>query len=346
MRICRSLVWSCLALVMTALTAGAGEKVLHIYTWSEYFDPDVIRQFEQENNCRISFDYYDSNEAMYAKLKAGARGYDIAIPSSYMSAIMNEQNMLVPLDHSLLPNRENIDPATSARTGDPTHTYSIPYTRTIGGVGYDTRYVKPEWLGSWDIFATPALARRMTMLNDIRETLGAGLKYLGYSLNTTDADELDKAADVVAGWKKNLAKFDVNEAKIGLDSGEFMAVHNYDGDIAQLLEDNPDLGFFIPREGSSLTFDEFVIVSGSKNPELAHAFINHLLNPAVAAANMRTIHYYMPNPKALALLREDSGGSHVFDIPEDAMDKCEMIRDVGADIVKYVKAWDKLKAAE
>ncbi|MCC8190582.1 MAG: spermidine/putrescine ABC transporter substrate-binding protein, partial [Planctomycetes bacterium] len=180
-------------LATVAGTAAAGERVLYVYTWSDYFDPEVIAAFERENGCQVAIDYFDSNEAMYAKLKAGGGGYDILTPSSYMSALMHRQGMLQPLDHAKLPNLEHLDKTFSAYTEDPDMAFSVPYTRTISGVGYDTRRVKAEDCGRWDIFANPAYAKRMTMLNDMRETIGAALKHLGYSLNSVDEAELAQA---------------------------------------------------------------------------------------------------------------------------------------------------------
>lgn len=149
--------------------ADAGERVVHVYTWSDYFDSEVIREFEQENNCRVAIDYFDSNESMYAKLKAGGGGYDIITPSSYMSAVMNKQGMLVALDHSLLPNLENMDRSFTRHTEDPDMKYSVPYTRTVTGVGFDSRLVKEEDLGSWDIFGRAHYSKRM--LNVCRHSL-------------------------------------------------------------------------------------------------------------------------------------------------------------------------------
>ena len=338
------------AVMIAALAAPAtvegGQRVLHIYTWSDYFDSEVLSDFEDRFKCRVSIDYFDSNEAMYAKLKAGGGGYDIITPSSYMSAIMYRQNMLLELDHSLIPNLENMDKSFIALTEDPEMRFSIPYTRTVSGVGYDSKRVKPEHLGGWDIFGNAAYSRRMTMLNDMRETVGAALKHLGHSLNTTDEKELAEAAEVLKKWKKNLAKFDVDEAKIGLGAGEFLVIHGYNGDVALIMEENPDISFYIPREGSSIASDDFVVAEGSPDKELAHAFINYMLDPDVAVANMESIRYFMPNPKAVDMLSEELRDNPAFNVPDDTVEKCEVIRDLGADNERYIKVWDAVKASE
>ncbi len=189
------------AAVWNTGTARAAEATptVHIYTWSDYFDSEVLRDFEKQAGCRIEVDYFDSNEAMYAKLKAGGGGYDIITPSSYMSAIMRRQDMLLPLDHGKLPNLKHIDRNFTRHTEDAEMAYGVPYTRTVTGVGYNARRVKEEDLGSWDIFSRAAYAQRMTMLNDMRESIGAALKYLGHSINTADEGELAAAGDVISG---------------------------------------------------------------------------------------------------------------------------------------------------
>lgn len=325
---------------------AAGEKVLHVYTWSDYFDSEVLYLFEKEHGCRVLIDYFDSNESMYAKLKAGGGGYDVITPSSYMSGIMEEQGMLSSLRHDLIPNLDHIDKKFTSYTEDPEMRFSIPYTRTVTGIGYNKRRVSEDALGSWDIFANNAYSKRMTMLNDMRETIGAGLKYLGYSLNTIEQSEIDEATNVIIGWKRNLAKFDVDEAKIGLGAGEFLAVQAYNGDVALIMDETPDIGFYIPREGSSLASDDFVVAADTPQSELAHAFINHMLNPEIAALNMESIRYYMPNSDAVEMLDVDLKDNPAFNVQEEMLSKCEVIRDLGEHNAKYVAAWDKIKAAD
>lgn len=329
-----------------AATALSGERVLHIFTWSDYFDPDVLEQFEEEQNCRISIDYFDSNEAMYAKLRAGGGGYDIITPSSYMTSIMNKQGMLMPLEHDKLPNLRHIDRSFTAFTEDPKMRHSVPYTRTVAGVGYDSIRVREEDLGSWNIFGNAAYARRMTMLNDMRETIGAALKYLGYSLNSTDADELEKAREQLSAWKRNIAKFDVDEAKIGLGAGEFLVIHGYNGDVALIMEDNPDIGFYIPREGASLAVDDFVVSMDSPNSNLAHAFIDYMMDPEIAARTMESIRYFMPNPEAVAMLDEELRENPAFAVSPEILANCEVIRDLGEKNELYIRIWDRVKAED
>jgi spermidine/putrescine transport system substrate-binding protein len=333
-------------LPLLALLAGcrSGVKTLQVYTWADYIRPDLISRFEKENSCRIVIDTFDSNEAMYAKLKAGASGYDIVTPSSYMVKIMHDQGMLLGMDRSKLPNLAHVDPAFLKIAVDSEMNHSVPYMMTYAGIGCLTDRVK-DARPTWKMLDRRDLHGRMTVLNDMRETLGAALKSLGYSLNTVDERQLAEARDTVIRWKKNIAKFDNEQYKIGLASGEFFLVHGYSGDILKVREENDKVAFMIPEEGFSLSCDDLVILKTAAQPDLAHAFINFLHQPDVAAANTEYIMYLCPNASSYSLLgdsiKTDPG---IFPSPE-TLAKGEIIVDLGADNAKYVKVWDEIKAA-
>ena len=276
--------WWVVCAAVLAICVGCAEKkpVLHVYTWSDYVKPELIQRFEQENNCRVVIDTYDSNESMYAKLKAGATGYDLLFPSSYMVKIMAEQGMLQKLNPDWIPNLKNIDSAYLDMAVDKEMAHSVPYTVTVTCLGYLASKVK-DFEPTWGMLDRVDLKGRMTMLNDHRETIGAALKFLGYSLNTTNDDELAAARDVVLRWKKNLAKFENEQYKNGLASGEFLLTHGYSGDLMLVKSENEDIQIAVPREGSALSFDDMVIPATARQTELAHRFINFILDPHVAA---------------------------------------------------------------
>ncbi|MEN6311112.1 MAG: spermidine/putrescine ABC transporter substrate-binding protein, partial [Acidobacteriota bacterium] len=233
--------------LLFAAGCGSSKPTLSVYTWSDYIKPEIIRRFERENGCRVVIDTFESNEAMYAKLKAGATGYDVLTPTSYMVSLMDDQDMLLRLDRSKLPNVGRVDPEFLKIALDKTMDHSVPYLIYWSGIAYlDGRVtdVKP----SWTMFGREDLRGRMTMFNDMRESIGAALKFLGYSFNTVSEKELAEAEAVLLGWKKNLAKFDNEQYKIGLASGEFLLVHAWNGDIFRVRKENPDVRFFIPEE--------------------------------------------------------------------------------------------------
>lgn len=317
---------------------------LKIYTWADYFKPELLQRFEKEHGCRIIIDTFESNESMYAKIKAGATGYDLLTPSSYFVKILSDQGYLQPLDRSQLPNLKHVDVDYLKIAMDPQMRYSVPYMLTNTGIAYQKAKVK-DFSPSWKMFNRAELKGRMTMLNDMRETIGAALKSLGYSLNTRDDRELAAARDVVIAWKHNLAKFEAEQYKSGLASGEFLLVHGYSGDLLQVQKENPGIDFVIPVEGTSIACDDLVILKGSRQSRLAHAFINFIHDPEVAAENTNFISYVCPNQTSYSkvdpVLRNNPA---VFLAPE-VKARCEVIEDLGADTAKYTRIWDQIKAA-
>jgi len=343
MNMMRSLVFG---LMTVMLLSGCGNRkpVLHVYNWADYMDPELIAQFEEEFGVRVRVDTFDSNEAMYAKLRAGASGYDLLFPSSYMVSVMAKQDMLQPLDHSLLPNRQHLDPAFARFSEDPGNVYSIPYMVSYTGIAYRKDLVESV-PASWKVFEQEALAGRMTMLNDMRETIGAALMFLGYRINSTDQAELEAARDVVIGWKRNLAKFENEQYKTGLAAGEFFVVHGYSGDILQVAEDSEDIVFFLPAEGFSIARDDMCIPVDAGQPALAHAFINFLHRPDIAARNMEWVAYLCPNQAAYALVDEELRQNPAVFLPPEMTDQAEVMIDLGEDIARYTSIWDQIKAA-
>jgi len=343
----RTIAWTLAALAAVLGLAGCGKpapKVLHVYTWADYIKPELVQRFEKENGCTIVIDTFDSNEAMYAKLKAGASGYDVMTPSSYYVAIMSGQGMLLDLDHAKLPNLVNVDTAYLRIALDPTMKHSVPYMLTNTGIAYLKSKVKDP-RPTWAMLDRKDLKGRVTMLNDMRETIGAALKFLGYSLNTLDDRQLEQARDVVIRWKANLAKFESEQYKNGLASGEFLLAHGYSGDILQAQKENPDIAFLAPQEGLSISCDDLVILKGSKVVDLAHRFINFLHDPEVAAENSLAISYLCPNSAAYPKLPADFRDNPAVKLDPAVQAKCEVITDLGKDNAKYTRIWDQIKAA-
>jgi spermidine/putrescine transport system substrate-binding protein len=331
-------------LIATAASCGKAKPVLGLYTWSDYIKPELIRRFEREHGCRVVLDTFESNEAMYAKLKAGASGYDLLTPSSYMVSLMHAQGMLRRLDHTLLPNLVHVDPDYLAIAVDKAMDHSVPYMLVISGIAYLEGRVK-DVVPSWRMFGRDDLAGRMTMFNDMRETIGAALKTLGYSINTTSPAELAKAEALLLEWKKNIAKFDNEQYKIGLASGEFLLVHAWNGDVFQVRKENPDVRFFVPEEGTIISCDDLVIPAEAREPGLAHAFINFLHDPAVAAENTAAIWYLCPNKDSYPLLPAEIRDNPGIFIDPEIRAKSEVIADIGPANALYVKVWDRLKSA-
>ena len=335
------------ACVLALLAAGCKKEQasLHLYTWADYIKPELVQRFEKENQCRVIIDTFDSNEALYAKLKAGATGYDVAVPSSYMAKVMWKQGMLQPLGKDRIPNLAGVDPEYLKIAMDKYMAYSAPYMVTITGVAYLKDRVS-DFQPSWAVFDRPDLKGRMTMLNDMRETIGAALKFLGYSLNTTNEQELRAARDVVIRWKHNLAKFENEQYKSGLASAEFLLVQGYSGDILQVQEENQGVVFAVPREGTSIACDDLVILKDAPNSDLGRAFINFLHKPDVAAENTEFISYLCPNAASYPLLSKETRANPTLFPSAEIRQRTEVIDDLGADNARYAKVWDEIKASE
>ena len=335
------------AVGMAVMVSGCGAKktTLNVYTWADYIKPELLARFEQENNCQVIIDTFDSNEAMYAKLKAGASGYDVIMPSSYMVKTMHNQGMLQKIDKSKIPNLVNVDTDYLKIAVDKDMEHSVPYMLTNTGIAYlgsKLGEVEP----SWSLLDLEAIKGRATMLNDMRETLGAALKFLGYSINSVDEKELAEARDIVIRWKKNLAKFENEQYKTGLASGEFFLVHGYNGDILQVMEENEDIVFVVPQEGTSISCDDFVIPKDAKQVDLAHAFINFFHDAEVAAENTDFVWYLCPNAAAYPLMSEDIRNDPSIFLDPEVKARSEVIDDIGAGLALYTKMWDEIKAAE
>ncbi len=337
-----------LLLTLTALFAGCSsdKNELYIYNWSDYINEELVKRFEQENSCKVILDYFDSNETMYAKLKAGAAGYDIIFPSGYMVNVMSKEELLLKLDHTKIPNLKNLDQKYMEFSLDKNHEFSVPYMISNTGIGYLKSKVSDNFEPSWNIFADSKYKGRMTMLNDMREAIGAALKYLGYSINTVNPKELEDAKKVLIGWKQNIAKFEADQYKNGLVSGEFYFTQGYSGDIFQIMEENRDIGYAIPKEGTTFASDNMVILKTSKNVELAYKFINFMLDGKVAAQNIEYVHYLAPNKEAYQYLSDNIKSDPAILMPDEVLKKCEVIVDLGKDNALYSKIWDEVKSSK
>jgi spermidine/putrescine transport system substrate-binding protein len=260
-------------------------QTLYIYNWTYYIPDEVVKDFEKEYKVKVVYDMYSSNEEMFTKLKAGGSGYDLIFPSGDYVSIMIKENMLEEIDRSKVPNFQNIDPEVLAKIHfDEGSKYSIPYMMGAAGVAVNTKFVK-DFDKSWSLFNREDLKGRMTMLDDMREVLGAALKSLGYSVNTKNLEELQKAKELVKQWKKQIVKFDAESFGKGFAAGEFWVVQGYQENIFLELDEaaKQDVAFFIPKEGAPMYMDNMVMLKTAKNKDLAYTFMNYIHEPKVFA---------------------------------------------------------------
>ena len=336
---------------------GGDGGALHIYTWSDYIAPDVLASFEKALGVKVVVDTFDSNEAMYAKLKAGGTGYDLITPSSYQIEVMAREGMVDKLDHSRLPNvRKNFDAAFASQILDPEFKFSVPYAVTYTGLAYAKDKI-PEGadVNSWAILGNPAFKHRISMLDDIREVIGAGLMYLGHSVNSDNPAHIAAATAQVLKWRENVRKFDAESYKTEVPSGATWIGQGYSTDMAQVIVGDEeagapardDIGFALPKEGYVISFDEFVVASGSKRKDLAYAFVNYIYDGEVAKANMEYI--CGPNPVKPGIEALDDEYRSLIILDDETLKKGQVLRsfDGRPEIQElYNRAWDKIKATE
>ncbi len=336
--------------------AGCEQKEeLHIYTWSDYIAPELIEKFQLEHNCAVVIDTFDSNESMYAKIKAGGSGYDIIMPSSYLVSTMAREGLIVKLDHAKIPNvKKNFDASFASQIIDPTFEYNVPYAVTYTGFCVDTTKV-PEGVdvATWSVLENSAFRGKVTLLDDMREVIGAGLMSLGYSLNSTDPAQIAQAVEQVLKWKPNIRKFDAESYKTEVPSGATGIGHGYSTDTAQVILGDEEAGvapceqiaFVLPKEGYSIAFDEMVISSKAPNPELAYTFIDFLYEGENAKINMEYI--TGPNPVKPGIDALDDDYRAQIILPPEVLKAGQVILPIDSDpaaMELYTKAWDKIKA--
>jgi len=313
-------------------------NVLHIYNWADYIPEDVIKEFEKEYNCKVVYDTYASNEEMFAKIKSGGTGYDIIFPSGDHVKMMIMEGLLEKLDMSKIPNFNNLNPVVLSKTTyDPNHEYSVPYMMGTTGMIVNKKYLK-DFEKSWSIYERKDLKDKMTLLDDMREVFGAALKYLGYSANTTNPEEIEKAKQVILKWKENIVRFDATTYAQGVVNGEFWVVHGYPENVFLQIpeEEMENFEFFVPKEGGTLWVDNMVILKDAKNKDLAYKFINFILRPEIAAK----ISDYLMIPSPVTDTVKYQQRKPLYNVEE--LSNCEIIDYLGKDIDLYNKAWEEI----
>ena len=330
------------ALLMPVIISCDSRERLYIYNWTYYTPDSVIEKFEDEYNVKVVYDEFTSNEEMYAKLKATQgrnSGYDVVFPSKDFVPIMIQDGMLERINHSIMNNLGNIDPVVlEIADYDPNMQYSVPYFYGAAGIVVNTARV-PNYEESWSIFAREDLKGRMTMLDDLRETIGAGLSYLGHSVNTIDPAHIAAVTDLINNsWKPNLVRFDAETFGKGYAGEEFWVVHAFPEAVYEEIGDNEQLlantVFFFPQEGGPSYIDNMVIMKNARNVELAHKFIDFIHRPQIYAEFVEEFHLPATvNVPARQYIR----GTPVYSAED--LQHTELVGDLGESLELYTDAW-------
>lgn len=319
-------------------------EVLNVYNWGDYIDKSVIREFEKEFNVKVNYEEFANNEEMLAKVQAGGTAYDVIFPSEYMVEYMVSKDLLHEIDYSKMTNYSNIDERFTNLSYDLGNKHSIPYLWGTMGIVYNTNMVD-KTVDSWDILWDADYAGKILMLDSSRDTIGVTLKKLGYSLNTKNPDELNAAKQELIKQKPLVRAYEVDTYKDQMIAGEAALALAWSGDAMLLMDENEDLAYAIPKEGTNLWFDAMCIPKTSQNKELAQEFINFMMRPEIAAANSDYIKYSTPNTAALPLLPEEEVNNPFLYPQGDLNILGEVFMDLGEFTTEYDRAWTEIKSS-
>lgn len=342
----KKMVAALLFLAMLAL-AGAGfaeeEKVLNVFTWEGYFDDTTLSQFKEETGITINYSTFASNEEMLLKLQAnGGSEYDIVLASDYAISAARKQNLLLPLDKSKLTNWDNLNPDYLNQYFDPDNVYSMPYTVGSPMIVYDPTQIDGELTSFSDLWRED-LKDSVWLINDARVSIGATLKTLGYSYNTTDQAQLDEAAAKLAELKPNVRVLDYDMNYNYLANGEVKAAYLFTPFVVLSMQENPNLVAVFPKEGIGFGIDSIVIPVNAPHPENAHLFMNFYLRADVAKTVAEWQAYINPNAAADSLIDPDFAAMSPFHIPENLLATKEYVEDLGEFESAYQDVWNSFK---
>jgi spermidine/putrescine transport system substrate-binding protein len=335
----------------TAKSGGGGggggpeEKELNFYNWSDYVAKSTIPNFQKQTGIKVTQDFFSSNEELLAKLQAGGTGYDVIVPSDYMVSIMIKSDILEPLDMSKIPNFKNVGANFKGLDYDPKNEYSVPYQWGTTGILYNQKVLgklEPSWDPMWD----PDNKGKIGMLNDERETPGAALYKLGYSVNATEKEQLDEAEAELKKQKPLLrGYFDSTQNRPSVINGDLLLGHVFSGDAFLALSSNEDLDYLIPEPAATRWTDNMAIPKGAEHPDNAHKFINYILGAKTGAALSNYTYYNTPNEAALPMIDGALKNLPGYELEPSVFDRLQIIEDVGAATREYSTLFTSVKSS-
>ncbi len=328
-----------------------GVVTLNVYNWGEYIDDEILdvnRLFEQETGIRINYKTFDSNESMYTLISSGAAQYDIVFPSDYMVGKMIEEGLLAKLDFDNIPNYQYIDDAYKGLEYDPKNEYSVPYTWGTVGIFYNKKYVdEADLQDGWDLLWNPKYQNRIYMFDNPRDSFAIALKKCGFSMNTQDIACIEQAYEQLVAQKPLVQGYYMDQIFQKMINEEGWIAPYYSGDGAIMIHGeggNPDIGFFVPDQGTNLFVDAMCVTASSPHKAEAEQYINFMCRSDVAKANTEYIGYSTPHKQALALLDEEISGDPMYYPERSVLEKAEVYITLGQEANTLQKRlWLKLK---
>ena len=337
-----------LSILVAACGGGKGSKpsgkVVNIYIWTNYLPQEVVDEFERRTGIHANVDTFDSNEAVLAKLQSGVAGYDVAVPSDYMLKILVPQGLVQPLDHGRLPHLKNLDPLFLNQKYDPGNGHSVPYLWGTTGIGYDQKKIQPP-VDSWAALFDPIHAGRILMLDDQREVFGAALRLMGRSINEKDPAILRQAAERLKKQKPLVRTYNSSDFANLLAAGDVDLSQGYNGELAEAVTHSSGrLAYVIPKEGGTLWIDNLAIPKGARNVDAAYAFLDFVMLSEIAARIVNHVHYACANRAALPLIDARIKADPSIYPPQEILNRCELIEDLGETTQLLDQLWTEVKA--
>ena len=323
------------------------EKVV-VYNWGEYLDPKVLTMFEEETGIDVVYEEFETNEILYPKVSSGAIAYDAVCPSDYMIQRMMENGLLAEIDFDNIPNIKYIgeEYMEQSRQFDPENKYSVPYCWGTVGILYNKTMVDGP-VDSWEILWDEKYRDNILMQDSVRDAFGVALKYLGYSLNSTDLDELTEARDLLIRQKPLVQAYVIDQVRDKMIGNEAAIGVIYSGEAIYTQKENPDLEYVVPKEGSNIWIDSWVIPKNAENKENAEKFINFLCRPDIALMNFEYITYTTPNTAAREMIEDEAVRNSEIAFPDlSALPELETFQYLGkkADEI-YGELWNQVKSS-
>lgn len=339
----------CFGLCLTGTGCSSKQK-LYIFNWGDYIAPEILDLFEAEYpQYEVIYDNFDTNETMYQKLVSTNTPYDVLVPSDYMIARLIEEDRLMKIDTERLEHYGNLDTTLTHTDFDPEGAYSVPYLWGTLGIVYNKKLVSGP-VDSWDVLWDPQYKGNILMLDSVRDSMAAALIKLGHSLNTTDAEAIKAAGELLVSQKLLVAQYGVDDIKEPMINGNYALCLHYSGDALWMMQQNPDLEYAIPKEGSNIWIDSMVIPKTSKNYEGALAFIDFMCRKDIAFLNTDYNAYSTPLTKDLIqdlvdedLLDGEMANNHVYNPSEEERLNTEAYVHLGDSLNLYNTAWEKLR---
>ena len=321
---------------------------LVVYNWGEYIDPEVLTIFEEETGINVVYEEFETNEILYPKVSSGAIAYDVVCPSDYMIQRMIENDLLTEINFDNIPNIKNIGKQymEQSRQFDPENKYSVPYCWGTVGILYNKTMVD-EPVDSWSILWNPKYKDNILMQDSVRDAFGATLKYLGYSPNSTDLDELTEAKNLLIEQKPLVQAYVIDQVRDKMIGNEAALGVIYSGEAIYTQKENPNLEYVIPKEGSNIWIDSWVIPKNAEHKENAEKFINFLCRPDIALMNFEYITYSTPNEAARELIEDESIRNSEIAFPDlSKYDNLETFQYLGTEADQvYGDLWNKVKSS-